>query len=632
MRQGALLPALIWSGLTFAGMLAAMVWVPYQAGHAPGVASAASAAGYNNAVAHLVAVAWVVAAFVGALLWMPASDPLPRTVPQGEGRFRPVLPLLAVAGAFLLFFPPALALQGPHLEDSIHLTALHRMQAGDVPYRDFEFLYGPLMLYLPYWWMQITPFSLTTFYAYVAILEALVLILLLGPVQRHIRGFWWQVGAFIILAALVFNAKVGPNQNGLRWIAGALLLLSVARDPFRARRWVMHGGLLGLFLAYSQEFAAATAVGIAAIHLSLFVKLRDGRALMGLAVTALTSAMTWIATLALLLGPALPDYVTTVAYLTAQFDAGEAAFPYYWTLLGLMVFALIALGVWSAARVLRASWTSGVGMAELMAIGGVAYALLALKSGLNRADQWHLAPAAYVLAFAFLLPLGSKTIDLRRERRLGIALTLVLAASYSFGQFGIARYVFREELVAGYKAWLAGIQPPLPQVAPVLPATIYQNANPPADLIALANVLAQPENRGRPVFFHPEAMWNLGVRLGVRKMGYLADDFVYGDDRARDAWIRLTATPEALVVIRTDSYEWLKTPPGTPPEPLTYNLAGYGRIRALREVLTSVHIRAAPVERAMKLERWKTFVGRNLLSGYVPVYRSERFTVLEKGR
>lgn len=624
--------AVAFSLLSFAAMVFLMVWAPTLVAHAPDVSSASSAAGYNNAVAHAVAVGWIVATLAGAILLLPAGQPAPALqAATRPGRFRALLPLIALAGVAVLYFPPALALGGPHLEDSIHLTAMHRMLAGDVPYRDFEFLYGPLMLYPPYWWISQTSYWLTAYYSYVLLLEAAVFLLVLVPIQAHIRSFWGRAGAAAVMAALFFNAKLGPNQNGLRWIAGVLLLMSVARAPYRRSLWVVHGIGLGLFLGYSQEFASATAVGIAAIYLSLFVKMRDGRALLALFSIAAISAVTWLGAVWLVLGDALPDYFATLAYLTAQFNAGEAAFPYYWTLLGLSVFGILAMGLWSAARVLRADWRQVPGMGELLVLGGVGYALLALKSGLNRADQWHLAPAAYVLAFAFLLQLSTRLTDLRKERLIGTVLVTILAATYSFGQYGIARYVFREELGAGYRAYLHGVVPPAPRVEPVLPATIYQNAQPSPELVEISELLATPPYRGRPVFIYGE-LWNLGLRLGVRKMGYLADDFVYGDARAADAWRRLDATPDALVLVRADTFAWLKTPPGTPPAPVGFSLAGYGKIRALREMLTSVHIRAAPVERALKMERWKTRVGLNILATHHPVYQSDRFVILERNR
>lgn len=618
----------------FGLVLVALIWVPAQFGHNTRVISAAATEHYNNRVAHIVTVLWVVLTVAGVYaLSSAAITPGPATPETGPatglGRF--LLPVLTILGIALIYFPPALAWRGPYMEESIHLSAIHRMLAGDLPYRDFEFLYGPLMLYPAYWWVKLTGFTLTGFYTYVMVLEMVVLLAILAPIQTYLRGFWARLAAYLLLASLYFNAMLGPNQNGLRKAAGVLLLISVARRPYQRGLWPVHGTILGLLLAYSQDFGAATAIGIAAIYAALFAKRRERAALAGLATIAATSAVVWLGTLWLLLGPAFADYFITLRYLTAQFDAGEAAFRFYWTASGLAVFGLVAVAAWLTGRVLARRWDTAPATGDLLIIGGLAYAAVMLKSGLSRADQWHLVPGVLVIVLALVLPIAGRIAPIPRPARmLGIVLTLVLAATYTFGQFRIIRYVFREGLLSGYAGLAAGDhEHRIPGTPLARPATEFQRAHPDRDVTALAEFLATPPALDKRIFIYGGS-WSLPYRVGATKAGYLADDYIYGDTRGDEARAFLDANPQVLVVMGRDTYDWLKLGPDAEvPEP-GLNLVGYGRMRTLRAQLTSVHIPGVYIEEKQKAARWRRLIGVHVMESYAPVYLNDKFVVLER--
>ncbi|WP_461308357.1 hypothetical protein, partial [Albidovulum sp.] len=542
-----------------------------------------------------------------------------------------ILPALVLVAVLVLYYPPANALAGPRLEEGIHLNALHRMRTGDIPYRDFEFLYGPLMLYPAYWWTEIAGWSLPAYYAYIAFLEALVLLALVAVIQRHVTGFWPRLGAFLLLSGFYFNALLGPNQNGLRKLAGVLVLLWLAHRPMARGRWLGAGVAIGLLLAYSQEFGAATAVGVAALYLALAGKGRDWRPLGALAAIGAVSALVWLGTLWLILGAAVGDYFAAIAYLTRRFDAGEAAFPYYWTVSGLAVFGLIALACLQGGRILAARWPrEGAGAGDLFLIAALAYAALLLKSGLNRSDQWHLVPTVLPIAFAVTLPLAFRVVPLTRAlRRTGLGLVLVLALAYSFGQLPIARYVFREGLVDGYRMLLSGRRHGEEIAGAPFRPLMLDTGDPAPDRLALARFLASGEMRGRPVFIYARN-WSLPYQAGLRRVGYLADDYIYGDDRGAGMRAALEADPSVLVIMRREEFDWMTGARSDLPVP-PFNLGGWGLWRTVRAYVSSTHIPAVPVEEAQKTARWRRLVGDWIIARYRPVYLTDRYAVLARG-
>jgi hypothetical protein len=627
-----LAPSLV--AILYLALFPALTILPEVFMPATDAVSQAVEAGYSNRVAYLVAVVWMGVSLVGAF-WLArggtGATAGPVTLPdRPHGKADLVLPALILLTIAVLFFPPAQALTGPRLEESIHLNAIHRMRAGDVPYRDFEFLYGPLMLYPAYWWTNIFGWSLGAYYSYIAMLELVVMLALSVPVLRHFRGLTTQLAVYLLLAGFYFNALLGPNQNGLRKLAGVFLLLWLTEKPMARGRWIGTGIGIGLLLAYSQEFGAATAVGVAAVYLALAVKTRSLAPAVALGIIAALSAVSWIGMLWLLLGAATEDYFAGVAWLARRFDLGEAAFSWYWTLSGAAVFGLIAMACLQVGRILSRHWDEQPGWSELFFVSAVAYAALMLKSGLNRADQWHLVPVVLPIVFAFLLPLGKKFAPLpRRQNILGLVLTVLLALAYSFGQWPIARYVFRERLVEGY-AMLAGKA----AQGATLADTAYRpmvldTGNPNPDLVDVARFLARPEWRGRAVFVYARN-WTLPYQTGVRRAGYLADDYIYGDARGADARALLERDPSILIVVRPDEWDWLTGDPAAAAPVLPFNLGGWGAWRTLRAYISSVHIPAVPVEEELKTLRWRHLLGDWIAPRYEPAYRSERYIILQR--
>ncbi|MBI1250518.1 MAG: hypothetical protein GC189_03500 [Alphaproteobacteria bacterium] len=621
--------------LAFALTIPALLWVPTLFHHDPSVISVAAARGYHNGAAHLTIVA-LVGACIAAAWWFARPDALsPYAAPSARPTSWRVTALQAAAvfaAVAFLYFPPALARYGPFLEEQIHLAAVHRMLAGDAPFEDFEFLYGPLMLYPAYAWLKTTGYTLENFYAYVLAIELAAFAIIIYLVQARLQNIWLRLGAFTLIAALCFNAMLGPNQNGLRKLFGVLILFSVAQAPYARTRWVLHGLGVGALLAYSQEFGAATAIGIAAIYTALFIKTRNTQAIIALAATGAASAVAWLSILAPLLGDNIGAYFESLALLTQRFNAGEAAFPFYWTLSGLAQFALIFLAAWRVGVSLKAPWRGQAFASELMMIGAIAYALVALKSGLSRADQWHIVPTILPIVFAFLLPLPAGAVAIGRRTRIAAAgLIVILAATYSIGQFAIAQYIFRDDgLLPGYKSIARNDPAPAPLAPePAYPALLAGNYHDLPEIRALSAFISEPPYRGRRVLTYRRG-WSRPAFVGALKAGPLADDYIYSDARGEEIVAYLDAHPDTLIFMPPADYAWLRADPDTPPEGPGRS-AFYGSpLAQAGAILSSVHAPAIPLEEEQKQLRWRRLVGGYVVQHYRPVFESGPVMVLAR--
>ncbi len=621
----------------FVVMIPALIYLPSWINRPAPIMSAAGAEGYNNQVAYLLSLAWIIVGTAGA--WFlsrgaespanPAPGPI---VDWPTMTFKRTFIFLVTLAVCLLYFPFALAKKGPMLEECIHLTAIQRMLGGDIPYQDFEFLYGPLMLYPAYWWVSLTSFSLTAFYFYVAGLELLVFLLLLRPFQKLIPSPWLRLGAFLLLASLCFNTMLGPNQNGLRKLVGVLLLLGAAQHPFKRRFWFLHGIILGALFSYSQDFGAATALGFAAIYGTIIVKQRNKNAILGLLTIALVSAITWMSLVGFLLGPATSSYFESLRYLTGQFNNGEAAFRFYWTANSLAVFGLITLAICFVGRLIGTQWKEIAGAKELLIIGGLAYAAVMLKSGLSRADQWHLDPGIMALAMAFLLPLPNRVLKpmSRLQNLLGIGFIIVIALTYSFGQLHMAKYVFKKGLMGGY-AQLGQEEAKLDPIDPSPQAPFLERKvrHPKSELGRLARFMATASMKERPVVAYGRT-WGVPMCIGVKKTGYLTDNYIYGDKRGQRLQMLLEENPNIVVLMDHPTFDWLQGKLDIEAIQPNHNLAGFGIQKELREVLSSVHIRALATENRLLDLRWRKLIGNYVIKAYEAVYQSKSYVVLQR--
>ena len=144
--------------------------------------------------------------------------------------------LLVGTVASLLYWPQFLARYGNYIEATYFMNVLARMQCGQLPYQDFEFLYGPLMIYPAHYWINLFGFSMQSYYTLIAFLQAAFFILLLRLFQHHVPIFKTRLLAFALFAPFVFDTLLGLNYIGWRTMPAILAMLAVSARPNAIRQ------------------------------------------------------------------------------------------------------------------------------------------------------------------------------------------------------------------------------------------------------------------------------------------------------------------------------------------------------------------------------------------------------------
>ncbi len=604
-------PAAALAVVLVAALIPALLVVP-RLGSSPSVLSVASVEGYNTSVAAQLAVVWIVVALVLAMLlsyrgWLDA--PATAAEPAMElpsPRRRRIERLVVAVACLLAFFPPFLARYGPYIEDAIFTNALQRMQGGMVPFRDFEFLYGPLMLEPAHWAMRIAGYSMRHYYAWLAVLETAQYVLVIALLQHLVPRARTRYLVFLLLVVFLSNPLLGINYNGIRRLLplGALLLL--ASDPEDWRGALLAAVLLGLGIGYSHDTGLVALVAAAALYALILSRTRSLR-LAGLAsLVGIVALATWaITTFAVLGASGWSGYIADTRALVARFSAGEAGFRFYWTANSLAGFSLVAVAAIGTGRYLvgasRLDWGERFQFAALIA------SMLMLKSALNRSDVWHLQGAFLPLIVAWLLPLPRAVGRLVFERVAGLALIVILAVTYAIGTAPTAAYA-AQGWVRGARDVLADKPTASDACAPdaIAPCIEKERTEGRADFVALGRWLAEPAQRNRRVLLYGE-LWSAGPRLGIYQRDHLNDDFIYDDARGQAAGRWIAAAPDGMVVMTKTWYRHFEAPPG--------DTVGYdahlapSAVKSLGEWLASVHYREVGLERGLFEARWRRTVG-----------------------
>ena len=604
--------------LGFVPVLAVVpAWFPVN----PSIVSAAAAEGYNNNVAYVGMVLWALTGLAIFAIFQRSTnyrnkqpvgldiDLAPEVASPRANRFRSLEIAVVFLGAVAMYFPIFLAKYGPFIEDEVFLNVLLRMQSGQQPYVDFEFLYGPLMIYPAHLWTKLFGYSMVSFYSYLALLEALPFVALLAVLQRYFSKPLIRYAVFLLIAVLLFNTLLGPNQNAIRKLLPVFLILLITVRP-RSLMTIAAGSLLlGLQLSYSHEYGVAALVGILGMYGFLAVRERDVSYVRFALATLIISASVWYASSALLLGEGFSSYIVETVYLSRQFGAGEAGFRFYWTLNSLAIFGLIGLACVFIGRGITRPTDTPIGPGDLLLLCGLVYALIGLKSGLNRADLWHLNPPILVLVVAFLLP-SAKSLFAYSNRIRWVATTLIviIAATYLVGILPSGS-LYASGLLRGLRDSIA------PQattgviaVKTRAPTVEIERSHPDLEAIRMGEYLADESRADRPVFFYYD-LWELGIYVGVPKTDFINDDFLYSDERGDLLRNYLEEREEVIVVISRPVYErlfGLSNPKEDSELELRYQTSV---TKSLAKRLSTVHYQGVETELQLKEQRWERTVG-----------------------
>lgn len=520
----------------------------------PDIVSAASALGYNAPLTYTTALIWSLAiiAFGAVFRWRIAPQ---GPAQPGAGCGRIVLwELLVVAGVFfLLYCPWILARDGPHMEDQTHILALFRMACGQMPYQDFEFLYGPSMAYSVWSWAAVFGVSMTSYFGFVATQEALQFALLVAVLQIIIPNRGHRILVFLLLLPFLANTLLGVNWSAARRLVPVLAIVLAAARPFDLRVNLFVGAVIGLHASYSHEYAAAALLGIGAIYAVLLLGPNWRSALRSGPIVAIVAVAFWAATVTLWIGTDWSHYIAAMQRVVSVMTQGHVSFAFYWSLNSLALFALLALACLLAGAALP-GFRKGASTGDLLLVGGVVFALITLKSGLNRADHWHVAAAFLGLFMAFLLPLPSSAVRLTMQvRRVATVLIAVAAFGYLFGIYATARN-YASNYVKGARDVLSGI--PVTDIDPATfrdYSTETDRTRPDPALTAIGAYLADPSRRDRPVLYYGGAS-TVASRVGACPGDYKNDALMYsGFDKTERGF--LEANPDSFVVMSRADYE-----------------------------------------------------------------------------
>ena len=242
-----------------AGLLFGTCVLPYWFAPTDFVVGASFEVGFNNGIsyaAYLVLV-FLLVLVVARLLPEPEHGLRPR--PLEDPRLFNQWLFPGVTLFHVTLFAAIYLYKGRFLfgESLYFQQLLYRMMQGEVPYIDFSFYYGPMMLYPAFWLGQL--FGLNAGYAvwfvtnYVVGLFFLHTVLGICVTNKRHRALW-----FVFLALGLFNPLTGVNVTMTRYLFPSFVFLVFTRY-LRLGGW-RHGFVAVLSLAaaitYSFEVAA----------------------------------------------------------------------------------------------------------------------------------------------------------------------------------------------------------------------------------------------------------------------------------------------------------------------------------------------------------------------------------------
>jgi hypothetical protein len=316
-----------------------------------------------------------------------------------------------VAGTGALFVLAALMSavtlrHGINLHDEgVMLQAAARLADGQLPYRDFWWIYGPGQpLLLGGLWEVFGP-SLAVWRVVAVLLDAAIGLLAYRLVRREAsRG--WALAAWLAAAtAVAWPAVANPNAPALALGLGAVLA---------ARRWPGGAGALaGLAIVFRLELGLAAAVG------AVIAAGRPGAARTAVATTAVAAAG-WAPFVIADPGAVLDQ---TLGFVRIQ-DLQRLPFPLEYhggadpnKLLEFYFPAVLVAGLalWVGWVAVRRAPRADLAFAPLAAVG-LAYLL-------GRTDEFHYVPLSVVLA---ILLAGAAAREEAAAVRGGLALVLAL--------------------------------------------------------------------------------------------------------------------------------------------------------------------------------------------------------------
>lgn len=614
--------------LFLVGYIVLVAWLPTVVPTDSGQPNVASQAGFNIAVAYLTIGFWSVAGFIYFSRRPASMAPTGDTIaPSLTDHCMPGWQMLAercvpALAAMALYAPPLLARYGPFIEDSYFINVLWRMQCGEIPYRDFEFLYGPLMVYPAAYWVGQLGYSLQNYYWLLCVLQGAVFFLIMALCQRFIQSTWQRYAVFLLLSALILDTILGLNYIGWRILFTLLAMLIAAAHPGQSRYSLLAGILVGIQIAYSYEYGLVALVALGMVYFAVWLNSPTRNALLqGLLFIACSLATALLLIFAFTGAATGAFFSSTLAALDYAGETGIGNFRFYWTLNSIALFGVLSVAVIAVGSGLGQIRQQPMSTGDRLLLAALLFALGALRMAIQRADIWHLSLPFFALAAILLWRQPTRLFVLNPGlRNIAMVCLLIAAGTRLVGLLPTGSY------------FVAGVAQGARDVATGTPAVALQStrgysihserSQKDPSLIDLAEYLASPGRASRPVLFYSN-LWELAAPLGVCASGYSFYDLPY-TSRYRPLLAVVEQRPDTLVLMEAPVYQRLFNgqQPVSPPTDLT-------AAKRVASVLSSIHYAQKQPEAEIKYHLWRQQLGDYLRLHYHAVHSIDDFVILE---
>ena len=596
------------------GYVVLMVTVPQWWPADPTLPNAAAALGYDTNKAFLSQALWT----AGGLLFFGVAfqqGVFERTssLPRIEAKRMSSGRTIEIVGIFVLFcllyFPPFLARYGHYIEDNYFLAVLSRMECGQVPYRDFEFLYGPIMIYPLHYWTALFGFSMQSYYAFLAILQGALFAAVIAVLQIYLPDWRRRFLAFALLLPALFDTLLGLNWIGWRRMLPIFAILMVAARPRDARTIVAAGTILGIQTAYSHEYGIVGLAAALSIYAALFLAADRWRIFLSACGLAGSTILVWLIASIALTGDTFLDYLTsTIHVLERAENLGLGRFEFHWTLHTLTLFAIISAAVVAVGSGLFQLRRKQMAEGDRLIFGMLIFAVLSMKIGLQRADIWHMSGPALGLILAFLLGAEQRLFVMNRSWNPAVWLLIVITAVTNGIGIMPNGSAYASGLARGGYDVLTGTPPNGPIDSRQF-SVESERTQARGDITALAQFMASKENLARPVLFYGDLWW-MGYHVGVCSSGYAFFDLMYSDG-IQPMRNLVTENPDTLVVMSSDSYVQLFEGKIESRSPAELSIT-----KRIGTWLSTVHYSQVHLEREIEFDIWKSNLGSQLTEEY----------------
>lgn len=245
-------------------------WIlPYRFPPQQFVIGASYEVGFSNTVSFLAYVICI--GLLSLVATRLVETRIPRRASSRSPHFADAIAAAVVLGHVLLF-AALYAYKGRFVfaEGLYFQSLLYRMAIGEIPYVDFGFYYGPLMLYPAHWlglvlgldlaygiWF-ITTYALGLIFLYIVVRFCVK--------QEGARAFW-----FVFLALGLFNPLTGLNETFTRYLFPSVVFLGSAHF-FRTggvQRGLVASVVFAAAITYSFEVAVLSIAGVLLLALAL---------------------------------------------------------------------------------------------------------------------------------------------------------------------------------------------------------------------------------------------------------------------------------------------------------------------------------------------------------------------------